>query len=349
MNAANSHRASYFDLGGLPGPNTRRQSATVTVQRRRTFVAVDYAEYRAKCDLVRDSRSSSGVYDIKWEKEQEQDQRGSFDFREQLRVMATVYPYRDANWIIAVFFVVGSISFTINGFFGLLPLVAPSTAFPTEATLAAPVTNAIGAALFVSAGILSLPAIWNTGNGTLEPVSSSSSSYSKFEGDEEQAKTYQPALLGSPSWVWLPSRSTLKDALKTTPFQSGAMQLFAGSVLTTSVVFGFPGVLAPDDLFGLSAFVFTPLLIGGGIFTISNIMLLLFVQERWYKPRFGTAAWQASLWNVIASTLFAITGVLFLSGDTLEGSVASFIGSWAFLIGSVIQWYDMMAFYCGRV
>lgn len=261
--------------------------------------------------------------------------------------MATVYPYRDANWIIAILFVIGSISFTINGFFGLLPLVAPSTAFSTEATLAAPLTNAIGAALFVTAGIFTMPAIWNTANGTIEPASSSSSSSSKFEGDEEQTKTYQPALLSSPSWVWLPSWGILKDALKTTPFQSGAMQLVAGSVLTTSVVFGFPGVLAPDDLLGLSTFVFTPLLIGGGIFTISNIMLLLFAQERWYKPRFGSAAWQASLWNVIASILFAITGVLFLSGDTLGGSVASFIGSWAFLIGSVVQWYDMMAFYCG--
>lgn len=348
MNAANSHRASYFDLGGLPGPTARRQSAAVALERRRTFVAVDHAEYRAKCDLARDSKASEplGVYDIEWNKEHEQDRRSSLGFRVQLTAMATVFPYRDANWIIAVLFVVGSISFTINGFFGLLPLVAPLTAFPTEATIAAPVTNAIGAALFVSAGVLTMPAIWNTANGTIEPVSPSSSS-SKFEGDEEQAKTYQPALLSSASWVWLPSWSIFKDALKTTPFQSGAMQLVAGSVLTTSVVFGFPGVLAPDDLFGLSAFVFTPLLIGGGIFTVSNIMLLLFVQERWYKPRFGAAAWQASMWNVVASILFAITGVLFLSGDTLGGSVASFIGSWAFLIGSVVQWYDMMAFYCG--
>lgn len=347
MNAANSHRASYYDLGGLPGPSTRRQSAAVTVQRRRTFVAIDHAEYRARCDLARVSKSSSGVYDIEWNKELDQNQHVSPGFREQLKVMATVYPYRDANWIIAILFIVGSISFAINGFFGLLPLVAPSTAFPTEATLAAPVTNAIGAALFVTAGFLTMPAIWNTANGTIEPVSSSSSSSSKFEGDDEQTKTYQPALLSSPSWVWLPSWGILKDALKTTPFQSGAMQLVAGSVLTTSVVFGFPGVLAPDDLVGLSTFVFTPLLIGGGIFTISNIMLLLFAQERWYKPRFGSAAWQASLWNVIASILFAITGILLLSGDTLGGSVASFIGSWAFLIGSVVQWYDMMAFYCG--
>lgn len=145
----------------------------------------------------------------------------------------------------------------------------------------------------------------------------------------------------------MPSWGIFKDALKTTPFQSGLMQLVAGSVLTTSVVFGFPGVLAPDDILGLSTFVFTPLLIGGGIFTISNIMLLLFVQDRWYKPRFGAAAWQASLWNVIASMLFAITGVLLLGGYTLAGSVALFIGSWAFLFGSVIQWYDMMPFYCG--
>lgn len=346
MNAANSHRASYYDLGGLPGPATRRKSAAVTVQRSRTFVAVDHAEYRARCDDARDSRGSSGVYDIEWGKGQEQARHGSTGFREQLRVMATVYPYRDANWIIAILFVVGSISFTINGFFSLLPLVAPLTAFPTEATLAAPLTNAIGAALFVTAGILTMPAIWNTANGTIEPVDPPSSPSSKFEGDDEQTKTYQPALLSSPSWVWLPNWHILRDALKTTPFQSGAMQLVAGSVLTASVVFGFPGVLAPDDIVGLSTFVFTPLLIGGGIFTISNIMLLLFVQERWYKPRFGTAAWQASMWNVIASVLFAITGVLFLSGDILGGSVASFIGSWAFLIGSVIQWYDMMAFYC---
>ncbi|KAI7773611.1 hypothetical protein LA080_010238 [Diaporthe eres] len=309
------------------------------------MIANDERHYHwARCNLARVSRSSSGVYDIEWNKELEQNQYGSPGFREQLKVMATVYPYRDANWIIAILFIVGSISFAINGCSGLLPLVAPLTTFPTEATLAAPITNAIGAALFVTAGFLTMPAIWNTANSTIEPVSSSSSPSSKFE---EQTPTYQPALLSSPSWVWLPSWGMLKDALKTTPFQSGAMQLVAGSVLTTSVVFGFPGVLAPDDLVGLSTFVFTPLLIGGGIFTISNMMPLLFAQERWYKPRFGSAAWQASLWNVIASILFAVAGVLFLSGDTLGGSVASFVGSWAFLIGSVVQWYDMMAFYCG--
>lgn len=163
MNAANSQRASFYDLAGLPGPVSRRQSAAFTSKRNNAFVAVDHAEYKAKCDVARDSRSS-GVYDIEWNKEPEQNQDGSLSFREQLKAMFTVYPYRDANWIIAILFVIGSISFCINGFFGLLPLVAPSTAFPTEATLVAPVTNAIGATFFVSAGFLTMPAIWNTGN-----------------------------------------------------------------------------------------------------------------------------------------------------------------------------------------
>jgi hypothetical protein len=343
MNAANSHRTSYYDLGGLPGPVSRPKSAPVTARRSRAFVAVDHAEYKAKCDLVRESTRSSEVYSIDWEKGSEQDDREPPSFQEQLRVMATVFPYRDANWVISIFFVVGSISFCINGFFGLLPLVAPETAFATEATLGAPITNAIGAAFFVTAGILSLPAIWNTANGTIEPAGASTP---KFEADEGQTKTYQPALLNSSSWVWLPSWAMLKDALKTTPFQSAVMQLLAGLVLTTSTVFGFPGVLAPDDIAGLSSFVFTPLLIGGGIFTIANMMLLFFAQERWYKPRFGAADWQASLWNVIASILFAVTGVLLLGGDFLGGSITAFVGSWAFLFGSVISWYDMMAFYC---
>jgi hypothetical protein len=198
MNAANTYRASI--LGRLTMPLTlqegtmRRRWVTTLIStadtpvlssssssssppssRRRTFVPVDYSEYVAECKAHRNSAyggassSSSphshqdGVYDVRWDEEEEEERAPTGGVVRAVRMvgrMVTVLPLRDANWVVVMLFVVGSVSFTINGALGLhLLLAAPDAIFPGEALVAVPVTNMIGAVLFTVGPVLSLQAI----------------------------------------------------------------------------------------------------------------------------------------------------------------------------------------------
>jgi hypothetical protein len=68
--------------------------------------------------------------------------------------MCTIFAWWDVSWWIAVLFSVGSAIFVISAFFYWLPLVAPSTEFPGEASIAGGVCAFIGATLFQIGAIL---------------------------------------------------------------------------------------------------------------------------------------------------------------------------------------------------
>ncbi|OTA88165.1 hypothetical protein M434DRAFT_50865, partial [Hypoxylon sp. CO27-5] len=255
----------------------------------------------------------------------------------QLARMFTIWPYRDANWIVAILFVVGSISFVVNAFFTLLTAFAPSTIFPGEAELAVPLTILFGAVLFLSGGTLGLVAGWNADKGTFEPV--------EYKTEDGVTKTYKPALLGSNAWSWIPTAADFKAALRTFPFVLTLVQFSGGLILSISIVGGWPGVFAPDDIMSLQIFLFTPLSVGGMLFLFANLSLLIWLQDRWYKPKPSSASWQAAFWSSVGSANFAITGFALFMGDVSTSAIATFIGAWTFLVGSVFQWYDLMAFH----
>ena len=300
------------------------------------FTPVEHLDYRAKCDLARASiRSFSQDIEKGQVISAFDSERQNSGIWAQILRMFTVYPYKDMTWIVAVLFAVGSLDFTINAFFGLLPLVAPSTTFDTEATVAVPATITIGATMFVTGGFLAVFDAFNADRGVFE--------MSKL--GEDMAIERRPALIGSKERVWFPPFDDFKRLLLyNRPFQSGLVQLFGGLILTTSAVAGFPGVLDPmDPVF--PTLVFWPQVIGGAMFFLANMMLVFYEQDKWYKPKPLDPNWQASLQNGIGGFGFMITGVFLLYGAILESSIAAFVGSWTFFIGSLIQWYVVMEIY----
>ncbi|KAI0842204.1 hypothetical protein F5Y06DRAFT_259242 [Hypoxylon sp. FL0890] len=339
MNAAASLRASFYGVDGLlglPHPNprdARRHTLNGDVEAlrwRRTLVPVNYADYSSYCRQVKETASQDSIFEVEQQPELP-------PTTGQLGRMFTIWPYRDANWIIAILFVVGSISFSVNATFTLLSAFAPSTMFPGEMELALPLTTLVGAAMFLSGGTLSLPAGWNADKGTFEPV--------EYKTGDGTTKMYKPALLGSSAWSWIPTATDLKAALRTIPFISAVVQFFGGLILSITIVGGWPGVFSPDDLMSLQLFLFTPLSVGGTMFFFANLVLLIWLQDSWYKPKPGSASWQAAFWSLVGSFNFALTGFAFFMGDMSTAAVTNFIGSWTFLIGSVFQWYDLMAFH----
>ncbi|GJC78312.1 hypothetical protein ColLi_01150 [Colletotrichum liriopes] len=351
MNASANLRKSYIRASVLvPIPPAAPKMGDSTIKRRagrsqgtevddtqrqRIVQTLDYLEYRTRCAIEREDYLPSPIkeYSLENSTVEVQGSRGS-----QLKRMLTIYPYRDMNWVVTMLFVVGSVVFVINAALGLAPFLDPSLAFPTLATAALPTTILIGATMFMSGGILGVFAAFNADRGTLERSDTKST-----EGGANVI--YRPALIGSQAWVWIPSVVDAAAVLRTVPFQAGLMQLSGGLVLSVAAVAGIPGLLDPDDLFVTQALVFMPQVIGGSMFFIANLALMVYAQESWCKPKVGSAEWQGALWNAMGSSGFAVTGLLLLQNDMFGASVASFAGSSAFLIGSVIQWYVLMEFH----
>ncbi|KAI1076921.1 hypothetical protein F5B20DRAFT_306768 [Whalleya microplaca] len=340
MNASATLRASFYGpdgpLGFSPGDlrSNRRHTMGADIEalrKRRTMVPVNYGDYSAQCREVKETASDESIFSI------DDDTLEPISVREQIGRMFTIWPWRDANWVISVAFVFGSISFTVGAFFSLLPFVAPETIFEGELEVGLPVANFLGAVPFLCAGTVGLVAGWNADRGEFEPV--------EVKTKDGITKTYKPALLGSSAWVWIPSAADLKVVLKSVAFQSSLVQFTGGLFFSISLVGGFPGLLAPDNILGTQLLLYTPLAIGGTMFFFANLTLMFWLQERWFKPKLNSAAWQATFWSTIGSFCFALTGFALFVGDAATSTYATFIGSWFFLIGSVISWYDIMAFH----
>jgi hypothetical protein len=76
--------------------------------------------------------------------------------------------------------------------------------------------------------------------------------------------------------------------------------------------------------------------IGGSGFIISSILFMLETQQKWYLPAPTVLGWHIGFWNLIGALGFTLCGALgFSTSDAVlyEGSLATFWGSWAFLIG----------------
>ncbi|KAK6954071.1 hypothetical protein Daesc_004033 [Daldinia eschscholtzii] len=335
MNASASLRASFYGadgpLGLPPQPKRHTMAGDIEALRwRKTLVPVNYADYSSFCRRMKEETNEESITEVEQTPEPPA-------IRNQIGRMFTIWPYRDANWVIAMLFVVGSVSFGLNSLLGLLSVFAPSTIFPGQVELALPITTLFGALFFLSGGTLTLIAGWNADKGTLEPV--------EYKTGDGNTKTYKPALLGSSAWSWVPTITDLKSALRTVPFQSSLVQFFGGLILSVTIVGGWPGVISPDDPMGLQLFLFTPLAVGGTMFFFANMSLLIWLQDRWYKPKPSSASWQAAFWSSVGSFDFALTGFASFMGDMSTATIATFIGAWTFLIGSIFQWYDLMAFH----
>ncbi|KAH8842847.1 hypothetical protein MCOR27_000055 [Pyricularia oryzae] len=219
--------------------------------------------------------------------------------------MFTVYPYKDMNWIVAVLFVVGSMSFVTNGIFNLLPPVSKAIG---------PATLTTGSILFTIAGTLGIFAAFNANRGTIEVTKGG-------------VGTYRPALVGSSSWVWFPSSADLILGVSTVSSFPGV----------------FKDSTSNPTLF--QALAFLPKVIGGSILVVAFIGLLVFLQDSWYKPKPSSPDWLGTFLNTVGSAGFGMTGVFLLLRDGDRANQAALFGSSFFLSGTIVGLYSLMEFH----
>jgi len=148
------------------------------------------------------------------------------------------------------------------------------------------------------------------------------------------------------SWVWFPTWHELTTHyFREIGFLASLSQFVGATIFWIAGFTALPGVIDSSNI-GLEDGVYwTPQVVGGTGFIISGILFMLETQPNWYTPAFGTLGWHIGFWNLVGAVGFTLSGALGYSsssGAVYESSLATFWGSWAFLIGSVIQWYESL-------
>lgn len=174
-------------------------------------------------------------------------------------------------------------------------------------------------------------------------------------------------------WAWFPTRHELTSHyLRDIGFLACLAQMIGATVFWISGFTVLPPIYNALEGYGPAAVncvYWLPQVIGGMGFVVSAALFMLEVQDRWYKPAWGTLGWHIGAWNLVGAIGFTLCGTLGFgtSWALVYGSVlATYVGSWAFLvgyfvyfgsssrssadipvrspwqIGSIIQWYESL-------
>ncbi|KAG8533420.1 uncharacterized protein KY384_002203 [Bacidia gigantensis] len=290
--------------------------------------------------------------------------------------MLTQFPYWDISWLVATIFTLGSVVWVMNSFFAWLPDVAPSTEFDKEILYAGGITAFIGATIFEIGSILLIIEAANEHREgcfgwalerLVEGDDSDDGGTLRIKPDSDRCAhhhTNKKNLVGKgdtgmlektvdergsgKGWTWFPSRYDLTNHyLRELGFLAALAQLCGATIFWISGFTALPGI--NDKLSkGLSDGIFwTPQIVGGSGFIVSGTLYMLETQEVWYRPAFQVLGWHIGFWNFIGAIGFTLCGALgpasfTNSGALYQSSLATFWGSWAFLIGSTIQWYESL-------
>ncbi|KAH7552644.1 hypothetical protein BM1_08595 [Bipolaris maydis] len=92
-------------------------------------------------------------------------------------------------------------------------------------------------------------------------------------------------------------------------------------------------------------FYWTPQVVGGLGFIISGFLFMIETQPTWWKPAPRTLGWWIGALNLIGGVGFTLCpafGYDSSSWAQYQACLSTFWGSWAFLIGSTLQWYESL-------
>ncbi|KAJ5678636.1 hypothetical protein N7462_006880 [Penicillium macrosclerotiorum] len=152
------------------------------------------------------------------------------------------------------------------------------------------------------------------------------------------------------SFRWIPSWTELRTHyLHELGFLASLIQFFAASIFWIAGLTGLPGIIDHMSQRVTNGVYWVPQIVGGTGFIISGLLFTLETQTKWYRPAFGVLGWHIGAWNLIGGIGFTLCGALgpatSASGVEYEAVLATFWGSWAFMIGSTIQWYESLSKY----
>ena len=157
-----------------------------------------------------------------------------------------------------------------------------------------------------------------------------------------------PTPEGNKSWVWIPSWNELTTHyLHDLGFLACSSQMFGATVFWVSGFTALPQIFeALNTPAKLNGAFWAPQVIGGAGFVVSGTLFMIETQKHWWQPAPGVLGWHVGLWNLIGGIGFTLCPMFGLLGAKhwaeYQAGCSTFWGSWAFLIGSAIQWYESL-------
>jgi len=130
---------------------------------------------------------------------------------------------------------------------------------------------------------------------------------------------------------------------------SHPLSILPGYLCNVVVRTGLPGVIpgfpANPSIAITDVFFWTPQVIGGTGFIIASTLFMLECQKAWWKLNPLSLGWHVGFWNLVGSVGFTLCGALGYGAlghpwMNYQSILATFWGSWSFLIGSVLQLWE---------
>ena len=298
-----------------------------------------------------------------------------------LKKMFTTFPYWDISYLVGLVFTIGSTVWILNAFFVWLPSAAPGTEFKNEIYWGGGLTAFIGAILFFETGsILLIMEATNENTAgcfgyAVEELfydREVKSSHRRFRPDTlKNCHHHHPnrhnlvgmgsnngsdelqkyiGLSSASKWHWrlLPTWADFRSHYShELGFLAGLAQLFGATIFGISGFTALPGIynhLHPQHVTNLAYWI--PQVVGGSGFIVSGTLYMLETQTKWYKPELTVLGWWIAAWNLVGALGFTLCGALGMAynntGAQYQAGLATFWGSWAFLIGSLLQLYESL-------
>ncbi|PLB33371.1 uncharacterized protein BDW47DRAFT_114111 [Aspergillus candidus] len=165
--------------------------------------------------------------------------------------------------------------------------------------------------------------------------------------DEKSTGDRETDRASTRSFTWLPTLTELrKHYIREIGFQASFIQLIGATIFWISGFTGLPGIINHMSRRVTNGVFWVPQMAGGACFIASGLLFAIETQKRWYVPAPRTLGWHIGMWNFVGGIGFTLCGVLGPasgnSGAVYQSNLATFWGSWAFLVGSGIQWYESL-------
>lgn len=149
------------------------------------------------------------------------------------------------------------------------------------------------------------------------------------------------------SFRWIPSMSELRTHyFHEIGFIASFILFVSATIFWIGAIVGIPGIFNHLSQGLTDGLYWGTTTLGGVGFTLSSLLYMLETQSKWYIPSWHVLGWHIQLWNLIGSVGFTLCGALgpasSNSGVNYQSSLATFWGSVAFMIGSMIQWYESL-------
>ncbi|KAI0788994.1 hypothetical protein BC629DRAFT_471983 [Irpex lacteus] len=258
----------------------------------------------------------------------------------------------DVSFWVAVMFVLGSAAWICNGHLLYTPL--SPTPSPMHSTAAAWLAF-VGGSLFEVGAYLGYVEALNAGQEEMfrelrwavavqKRETADGSGHESLENLVEKRKDRENDK-DKFRWIGLGSPHDIG-------YLAAAIQLFAATIFWVSTVTGLPNVIPslttawPPSAITI-IFFWTPQVIGGIGFTISSLLLTLEEQKKWWRIELRRIGWHVGFWNLVGAVGFTLCGALGYASTAstkvnYQSVLATFWGSWAFMIGSVAQLWEVI-------